>query len=130
MGDSIEVVCIGCGKKIQASFPKEQPAGEQHNAVVKCECGAVMHLVGTGGSGTHDTLKILNELSTKIPAVLKSFQDSRRKGFDTGMDQALHDIVQELTVEVLKDDESLRERIKEIVKNSLEQSFPEGQEFA
>jgi hypothetical protein len=110
-----EIKCAGCGKKIPVT------TGEGHTAIAKCDCGATTYVEGEPGP----VLKELNELLTKVPALLQNFKDTRRKGFETGLDEALHDTSREIAFEILREDQSLRKRFKELVRGVLEDSIPE-----
>lgn len=109
-----EIKCAGCGKKIPVT------AGEGHMGIAQCDCGATTYVQGEPGP----VLEQLNELLSKAPALLQQFKDSRRKGFETGLDEALHDASRELTLEILREDPGLRERLKDVVRDALENGLP------
>lgn len=106
----IDIKCAGCGKVIPVT------TGEGHTGIAKCDCGATTYVQGEPGA----VLEQLNELVAKVPALLRQFRDSRRKGFETGIDDALHEISHELATEILKEDQELRESLKEQVRAALE----------
>lgn len=109
-----DIKCAGCGKQIPVT------TGEGHTGIAKCDCGATTYVQGDPGP----ILEQLNGLLTKVPALLQSFKDSRRKGFETGLDEALHDVSRELAVEILKEDQGLRERLKDAVRGALDDGLP------
>lgn len=108
-----DIKCAGCGKVISVT------TGEGHTGIAKCDCGATTYVTGEPGA----VLEQLNELLVKVPAILKEFKESRRKGFETGIDEALHVVSMELTREVLKEDQELREALKNHVRQALEGSL-------
>lgn len=108
-----EIACIGCGKMLPVT------CGEGHTGIVKCDCGATTTIKGEPGP----ILEELNKLLAQIPAVLRQFKDSRRKGFETGIDDALHEASRELAIEILKEDQELRDALKENVREALEDGF-------
>jgi hypothetical protein len=105
-----DIKCAGCGKVIPVT------TGEGHTGIAKCDCGATTYVTGEPGA----VLEQLNEVLGKIPAILKEFKQSRRKGFDTGLDDALHAVSMDLATEILKEDHELREALKGRVRESLE----------
>lgn len=105
-----DIKCGGCGKVIPVT------TGEGHTGIAKCDCGATTYVQGEPGA----VLEQLNELLGKVPAILKEFKQSRRKGFETGLDEALHEVSRELSIEILKEDKELREALKDHVRGSLE----------
>jgi hypothetical protein len=106
----VDIKCAGCGKVIPVT------TGEGHTGIAKCDCGATTYVQGEPGA----VLEQLNELLLKVPAILQQFKQSRRKGFETGLDDALHEVSRELSIEILKEDHELREALKERVRESLE----------
>lgn len=111
-----EIKCAGCGKKIPVT------TGEGHTGVAKCDCGATTYVQGEPGQ----ILEQLNELLVKAPALLQQFKDSRRKGFETGLDQAIHDASHELAMEILREDPDIRGALRDLVRASLEEGISGG----
>lgn len=109
-GKKTEITCGGCGKKIPVT------TGEGHTGIAKCDCGTTTSVKGEPGP----VLEQLNQLVNQVPAVLEKFKASRRKGFETGIDEALHESSRELAAEILKEDPDLREALKRHVRGALE----------
>jgi hypothetical protein len=109
----MNIKCPGCGNQVPVT------TGEGHTGIVKCDCGATTYVQGEAGP----ILEQLNELLVKVPAILKEFKQSRRKGFDTGIDDGIHAISMELAMEILKEDQELREALKGHVRKSLEEGL-------
>ena len=105
-----DIKCGGCGKVISVT------TGDGHTGIAKCDCGATTYVQGEPGA----ILEQLNEVLGKVPGILKEFKQSRRKGFETGIDDAIHAISMELAMEVLKEDQELRRALKDHVRGSLE----------
>jgi hypothetical protein len=115
----IEVTCIGCGKK------HEIVSEEGHTGIVKCDCGATTSAKGDVSAIIDAIAKVME----KAPALMREMKQSRRKGFETGIDEALHETVKVLAGEILKEDLELREDLKEAVRGCLSQALhPEGGE--
>lgn len=104
-----EVTCVGCGKKLLVT------CGEGHTGIVKCECGATTTVQGEAGP----ILEQLNKLLEKVPAILTQLKESRRKGFETGMDDALHEVVMSLSRDILKEDPELRAALRDRIREAL-----------
>lgn len=109
----VEITCIGCGKK------HEVVSEEGHTGIVKCDCGATSSVKGDAASIIGEIAPLLD----KIPAILEKLKQSRRRGFESGIDDALHDTVKELAAEILKEDPSLRGALKESVRRCLDQAL-------
>lgn len=116
-----EVTCIGCGKKL--SIVSE----EGHTGIVKCECGATTTVEGDVGSAgaIFEQISVLME---KAPALLKEFKAAKRLGFESGIDQGLHEVAKNMVLEIVKEDAGLRSALKEFVQGCLERSLHPGNE--
>lgn len=113
----IEITCIGCGKK------HEIVSEDGHTGIVKCDCGATSSVKGDVSAIIDAIAKIMD----KAPALLREMKQSRRKGFESGIDEALHDTVKELAAEIMKEDNTLREALKESVRGCLEPALHAGE---
>lgn len=110
------VVCAGCGKKLSVT------CGEGHTGIVKCDCGVTTTVKGNPGA----VLDEINRLLEKVPALIQQLRDSKRKGFETGVDEAIHEAARQATISLLKEDPRLRDDLKELVRIILEEWFRGG----
>lgn len=115
----IEITCIGCGKK------HDIVSEDGHTGIVKCDCGATSSLKGDASSIIGEIAPLLD----KIPALLKEFKTAKRKGFESGIDDGLHEVAKAMVIEIVKENSEIREALKEFVNNCLERSLhPENEE--
>lgn len=115
----IEVTCMGCGKKHDVV---SEPG---HASVVKCDCGASIQIKDDPSS----FIKELGPILDKIPGILGTLKQSRRQGFETGIDAGLHEVARQMVLEIMKEDAEMREAMKESVKDCLDRAlFPEEPE--
>lgn len=109
----IEITCGGCGKVISVT------TGEGHTGIAKCDCGATTYVKGDLG----DIMEQVTRIMEKLPAILGELKQSKRKGFETGLDEALHQVAKDVSIELLQEDPELRAAIKEQVRAALESAF-------
>lgn len=118
----VEVTCIGCKKK--HSIVSE----EGHTGIVKCDCGATTTVEGDTGA-TAAIFEQIAVLMEKAPALLKEFKSAKRLGFESGIDQGLHEVAKNMVLEIVKEDAGLQSALKEFVHGCLERSLhPENEE--
>lgn len=118
----IEITCIGCSKK------HEIVSEDGHTGIVKCDCGATTTVKGDAGAAgaIFEQIAVLME---KAPALMKEFKAAKRKGFESGIDDGLHEVAKAMVIEIVKEDAGLRSSLKEFVQNCLERSLhPENEE--
>lgn len=116
---TVEITCIGCGKKHSVI------SEEGHASSVKCDCGTTTSIKGDAGP-IIEQIAILME---KAPALLKEFKQTRRRGFESGIDDGLHEVAKQMVIEIIKEDSEMRESLKEFVHGCLERSLhPENDE--
>ena len=116
---TVEITCIGCGKKLPVV------SEEGHTGIVKCECGATTTVKGDAGAIFEQIAAIME----KAPAILREVKQTKRKGFETGIDEGLHEVARAMVMEIIKEDSEIREGLKEFVHGCLERSLhPENEE--
>ncbi len=108
-----EINCAGCGKKVPVT------TGEGHTGIVKCDCGVTTTVQGEPG----DRLDQINRMLPQFVALIKEFKATGLKGPDTGVREGIHIAARDMVVEILKEDEDLREAVKAYVRASLEGSM-------
>lgn len=114
---TVEITCIGCGKK--HSIVSE----DGHTGIVKCDCGATATVEGDASAVLDQVAKMMKE----APALLREFKQTRRKGFETGLDEGLHEVCKDMVIEIVKEDTELRESLKDYVRDCLHQALnPQG----
>ena len=105
----MDVTCSGCQKKFSVT------GGTGHTTVVVCPCGAQTTLQGEPGP----MMDQLNDLLAKASPIIKDITASKRKGFQTGLDEGVHAEACAVTRQLLLDDEELREAFKNEILESL-----------
>lgn len=118
MDKKIKVTCMGCGKIHEVTVSDKGP----QTAEVRCDCG--MHTQSTYPAGKQDrmeeTFRILNELYPKVMAVLGEFRNSKLKGVDTGICDAISEVSKVIALKILESDPVLGEALGRIVRKNLE----------
>lgn len=74
---------------------------------------------------------IMNELLNKLPAVTKSISDvknSRPHPIQIGLEKALSEQVAEISREILRENPAMRERLQQIVEQSLSENILDTEE--
>ncbi len=114
---NVPITCAGCGKTYQIAVEDLEKV-DQHTFVAKCACGATTQIEGTAedASRFEDLSKFLKE----IPKLLQEFRQSRAKGVDTGIGEAVGEMSKELALQILKSDEKLRGALQKMVREDLE----------
>lgn len=107
------VTCGGCGKEIQIT------TGPGHTSIAKCECGATTYIK----NGSAEFIGELNKILGKVPAIFQSLKDTKRRGFETGLDEALHEASKSITMEIIHEDREIREALKAQVHQVLRASL-------
>lgn len=116
---TVEITCIGCGKK--HSIVSE----DGHTGIWKCDCGATTTVKGDASAVLDQVAKMMKE----APALLREFKQARRKGFETGLDEGLHEVCKDMVIEIVKEDKELLESLKAYVRDCLNQALhPQGED--
>jgi len=122
MSQKVNIVCGACGRDhvIETDFAPDK----NHTFTVLCTCGASTTAQGpVNADKPMDTFKIMNEVLSKLPPIIQEFRQSKLKGVDTGLGDALAEAGKEIALEVLQEDQELRGAIREYIIASLRNSF-------
>jgi hypothetical protein len=118
MDEKVKVTCMGCGKIHEVTVSDKGP----QTAEVRCDCGTQTQLTTPAGKPQRmeETLKILNEIYPKVMAVLGEFRESKLKGVDTGIGEAISEVSKAIALRILEGDPILGKALGRIVRANLE----------
>lgn len=108
--ESIPIKCSKCGKVTSVT------AGEGHTGILKCDCGATTTIKGK-------PFDLLADLQKMIPELISQWKTEKRKGIESGLDEALHETAKEMAMQLLRDNPDFKAAMFDFVYDSLKQAF-------